>query len=156
MMAAAKVGAILVIGAGIGGIQAALDLAELGFKYDSSGSLPEKSKNYQYDNSIILKVPPSKFNAYFRLPLNLRMFYNRIYKREITILYFHPWEAIDMRSLISERKNLFSKYKNLLFRPDRWFNTGETFLNRLRTFISGALSRDLTFTTLKDLVEEKV
>ncbi|NHJ19400.1 MAG: hypothetical protein EAX91_00550 [Candidatus Lokiarchaeota archaeon] len=128
-------------------------LDELGFRYDSSGTPSKKSKNYQYDNSKILKVPPSNFNAFFRLPLNLRMLFNRIYKKELSILYFHPWEAIDMKSLISEQKNPFSKYKNLLFRPDRWFNTGDTFLNRLRTFIARSLSRNLVFFTLKELVE---
>ena len=128
-------------------------LDELGFRYDSSGTPSKKSKNYQYDNSKILKVPPSNFNAFFRLPLNLRMLFNRIYKKELSILYFHPWEAIDMKSLISEQKDPFSKYKNLLFRPDRWFNTGDTFLNRLRTFIARAFSRNLVFFTLKELIE---
>ncbi|MFX0011586.1 MAG: hypothetical protein ACFE9R_14835, partial [Candidatus Hermodarchaeota archaeon] len=76
-------------------------------------------------------------------------------KRETTILYFHPWEAIDMKSLIFDQENPFIKYKNLLFRPDRWFNTGDTFLGRLRNFITRALSRNHVFLTLKDLIESR-
>ena len=131
-------------------------LAELGFKYDSSGRPSRKSKNNQYDDSRIIRFPPSNFNAFFRLPLNLRSIFNRIYKRETTILYFHPWEAIDMKTLIYEQKNPSNKYKNLLFRPDRWFNTGDVFIERLRVFITSALSRNLVFTTLKELAEGKI
>ena len=130
-------------------------LADLGFRYDSSGNPPKKSSNYQYDTSKILKVPPSNFNAFFRLPLNFRILFSRIYKREVTVLYFHPWEAIDMKSLIFDQNNPFIKYKNFLFRPDRWFNTGAKFIDKLRTFIARALSRNLEFSTLKDLVERK-
>jgi peptidoglycan/xylan/chitin deacetylase (PgdA/CDA1 family) len=130
-------------------------LSDLGFKYDSSGNTPRNFKNYQFKDTEILKFPPSNFNAFFRLPLDLRIFFNRIKKRELTILYFHPWEAVDMKSLFFNQKNRFIKYKNILFRPDRWFNTGDAFIKRLRAFITEALSRNLSFIRLNDLVERR-
>ncbi|MHA2288620.1 MAG: polysaccharide deacetylase family protein [Promethearchaeota archaeon] len=131
-------------------------LAELGFRYDSSSNPLKKLKGYQFDDSEIREFPPSNLNAFLRLPLNLRMLFNRIYKRELTILYFHPWEAINMKTLILDQKSPFIRYKNLLFRPDRWFKTGDEFIYRLRAFITRALSRNLPFVTLKDLVERRI
>jgi peptidoglycan/xylan/chitin deacetylase (PgdA/CDA1 family) len=129
-------------------------LMKLGFKYDSSISSPKKLRLYQMEVSEIYEFPPSSFNAYFRFPINLRLFFNRFFKKDFIVLYFHPWEAINMRTLILSQNEAIIRYKNLLFRPDRWVNTGEKFLSRLRYFIKNAQSKGVRFVTLKDLILE--
>jgi peptidoglycan/xylan/chitin deacetylase (PgdA/CDA1 family) len=130
-------------------------LASLGFKYDSSISSPKNLKNYQIKLCQIHEFPPSNFNIYFRFPVNLQFFLKGLFNKNLVVLYFHPWEAIDMKSLILNQPNLFNRYRNLLFRPDRWVNTGDKFLDRLRFFIMEALSKKAEFVTLKDLIIEK-
>jgi len=130
-------------------------LAELGFKYDSSISSQRNLKKYQINGYQIYEFPPSNSNVFFRFPVNLQVFSNWIFKKNLDILYFHPWEAIDMRALIFNQLNLFNKCKNLLIRPDRWINTGDKFINRLRKFIKEALSEKVEFVTLKDLINYK-
>jgi len=130
-------------------------LANLGFKYDSSITSQRNLKKYQIDDSQIYEFPPSNFNMFFRLPVNIRFLSKWIFKKNLTILYFHPWEAINMKTLIFNHPNLFIKYKNLLIRPDRWVNTGDLFINRLRNFIKEALSKKIEFVTLKDLFIDK-
>jgi len=60
-----------------------------------------------------------------------------------------------MKALIFNQPNLFIKYKNLIIRPDRWVNTGDLFINRLKNFIKEALSKKIDFVTLKDLITDK-
>jgi hypothetical protein len=60
-----------------------------------------------------------------------------------------------MKALIFNQTNLLSKYKNLLIRIDRWVNTGDMFINRLRSFIKEALSKKIEFVTLRDLMISK-
>lgn len=127
-------------------------LASLGFKYDSSINSPKNLKKYQMNDSQIYEFPPSNYNIYFRLPLNLQFFSKRIFKKKLVILYFHPWEAVDMKALIFNQSNQFTKYKNIIFRPDRWVNTGDTFIQRLRKFIKVGLSKKVEFGSLKDLI----
>ncbi|MCK4383694.1 MAG: polysaccharide deacetylase family protein [Candidatus Lokiarchaeota archaeon] len=130
-------------------------LANLGFKYDSSISSQRNLKKYQIDNSKIYEFPPSNFNVFFRLPVNIRFLSKWIFRKNLTILYFHPWEAINMKALIFNQTNLFIKYKNLIIRPDRWVNTGDLFINRLRDFIKEALSKKIEIVTLKNLIIDK-
>lgn len=127
-------------------------LANLGFKYDSSISSPRNLKNYQMNAYQIYEFPPLNFNLYFRLPVNLQFILKGLFKKNLVVLYFHPWEAIDMKTLILNQPNLFNRCRNLLFRPDRWVNTGDKFLNRLRIFIEEALSKKVEFVTFKDLI----
>jgi len=126
-------------------------LANLGFKYDSSVSSKRYLKKYQIKACQIYEFPPSNYNIYFRIPLNLRFTSKWIFKKNLTVLYFHPWEAIDMKALFLNQLNIFKKSKNLLIRPDRWVNTGDEFLQRLRWFIKKALSNKAEFVSLKDL-----
>ena len=130
-------------------------LAELGFKYDSSINTSRNLKKYQMDAYQISEFHPSNSNIFFRFPINLKVFSNWIFKKNLEILYFHPWEAINMKALIFNQINLFNKYKNLLIRLDRWVNTGDKFLTRLRNFIEEALSKKVEFVTLKDLINDK-
>jgi len=130
-------------------------LADLGFKYDSSISSNRSLKNYKINESQIYEFHPSNFNVLFRLPLIFQFLSKWIFKKNLTILYFHPSEAIDMKALIFNQTNLLSKYKNLLIRIDRWVNTGDMFINRLRSFIKEALSKKVEFVTLRDLMISK-
>ncbi|NVM44881.1 MAG: polysaccharide deacetylase family protein [Candidatus Lokiarchaeota archaeon] len=130
-------------------------LANLGFKYDSSISSPKNLKKYQAIDAQIYEFPPSKYNIYFRIPLNLKFFSKRVFNKELVIIYFHPWEAIDMKALIFNQTNLFNKSKNLIFRPDRWVNTGDKFIQRLRNFIKEGFSKQVEFGTLKDLINNE-
>ena len=127
-------------------------LTELGFKYDSSISSHRNLKKYQINDSQIYEFPPSNFNVFFRFPVNIQFLSKWIFKKNLTILYFHPWEAINMKALIFNQTNQFSKYKNFFIRPDRWVNTGDIFINRLRNFIKEALSKKVGFVTLRDLM----
>jgi len=127
-------------------------LADLGFKYDSSINSSRNLKKYQINDCQIYEFHPSNYNIFFRLPINLKFFSKWIFKKNLTILYFHPWEAINMKALFFNQTNLFNKYKNLLIRPDRWVNTGDLFIKRLRNFIKEALSKKVEFVTLRDLM----
>jgi len=130
-------------------------LSELGFKYDSSINSSRNLKKYHIDAYQIYEFSPSNSNVFFRFPVNLQVFFNWIFKKNLEILYFHPWEAIDMRTLIFNQTSLFNKFNNPFIRPDRWINTGDKFLNRLRKFIKEALSEKVEFVLLKDLVDYK-
>ncbi|MFX0046695.1 MAG: polysaccharide deacetylase family protein [Candidatus Hermodarchaeota archaeon] len=130
-------------------------LADLGFKYDSSISSQKNMKKYQLNTCHIYEFPPSNDNIYFRIPLNLNFTSKWIFKKDLTVLYFHPWEAIDMKTLFLDQLNVFKRCKNLIIRPDRWVNTGDKFLNRLSNFIKEALSKKAEFFTLKELITYK-
>jgi hypothetical protein len=61
-----------------------------------------------------------------------------------------------MKSLILNHDDPRTKYNSLLFRPDRWFNTGTKFLNKLSYFIDKCMSEKANFVTLKDLLADEV
>ena len=128
-------------------------LNDLGFKYDSSIKR-KNSQHYQAKNLKIQEFHPSSFYPFFRLPLSFYFIRKWIFRRELTILYFHSWEAIDVRSLILNQNNKLNLFKNFFFRLDRWFNTGDSFINRIRKFIEEALLKQAEFVTLKQLAIE--
>ncbi len=127
-------------------------LTDLGFKYDSSIVSPKKFANYKTNNYVIQEFYPSRIYPYFRIPFFSYFVRKRIFKKALTILYFHSWEAIDIRSLLSNQNNKLDRFKNYFFRFDRWINTGNSFLTRIRKFIKDALSKKVEFVTLKQLV----
>jgi len=130
-------------------------LNDLGFKYDSSISSRKKSLYYQTKNFKIQEFHPSSYYTFFRLPLSFYFIRKWIFKKELTILYFHSWEAIDIKSLILNQKSKLNLVKNYLFRLDRWINTGDLFITRIRKFIKEALSKKAEFVTLKQLTTIK-
>jgi hypothetical protein len=87
--------------------------------------------------------------------MNQRSIRKKISKNELIIPYFHIWEAIDMKSLILNQKGRFNLLGSILFRPDRWFKTGESFIKKLESFIEIAYSEDKSFDTLNHLIKEK-
>jgi len=126
-------------------------LDNLGFKYDSSITSPKKLKYYQLSNSQIQEFHPSELSVFFRLPLSYSLLRKRIFKKELVILYFHPWEAISMKDIIFNQSHGFNLFKNIQFRPDRWVNTGTSFITRLISFIKESNSKKAEFMSLKQL-----
>ena len=130
-------------------------LNNLGFKYDSSIKSPKKLKNYQINNSQIQEFHPSNLSIFFRLPMSYSYLRKRIFKEKLVILYFHPWEAINMKEIILKQSNTFNIFKNLVFRPDRVCNTGRKFIIRFENFIKESISKNAEFIMLKELLSEQ-
>jgi hypothetical protein len=130
-------------------------LENLGFEYDSSVKSSKSLKVYQTKQNKIQEFHPSEFSAFFRLPLCNSLLRKRIFKKELVILYFHTWEAINMKNLAFTQINLFNFFKNFQLRPDRWFNTGNCFTSRFISFIKESISKKAEFITLKQLCREK-
>ncbi|MFX0039653.1 MAG: polysaccharide deacetylase family protein [Promethearchaeota archaeon] len=129
-------------------------LNDLGFKYDSSINLRKKSEYYQKKTYEVHEFYPLSVYAYFRLPLVFYIIKKWIFKKEQIILYFHSWEAIDTKELIFMQKSKLNLFKNLFFRPDRWINTGDSFITRINKFIKEALFKNAKFVTLKQLLKD--
>jgi len=126
-------------------------LEESGYKYDSS--LPKFNKKQENNNHKyqIYEYPPYNFNFYFRVSF-LNLFLKRtLKKRELTVLFAHPWEAIDIKKLLKEKTNRKTRIKNLFIRPDRWKNTGDKFLKRFERFIKEYISKEYKFIILKEI-----
>jgi len=123
-------------------------LNDLGFKYDSSISTRKKMQYYQTNNYEIQEFHPLDIYTVFRLPMSSFLLRKWILKKKLIVLYFHSWEAIDMKSLMHDL-NLF---KNSSYRIDRWINTGESFITRINKLIKEALFKKAEFITLKQLM----
>ncbi len=130
-------------------------LENLGFEYDSSIKSSKSLKAYQTRQNKIQEFHPSEFSAFFRLPLSYSLLRKKIFKKELVILYFHPWEAINMKNLAFTQSNLFNFVKYFQFRPDRWINTGNCFTARFISFIKESISKKAKFMTLNQLYCEK-
>ena len=127
-------------------------LNDLGFKYDSSISSHKKSESYYLKDYNIQEFHPFNLYFLFRLPIGFSFIKKWVFKKELSILYFHSWEAIDIKRLILNQSNKFNLFKDYFFRIDRWVNTGDLFIKRLRNFIKEALSKKVEFVTLRDLM----
>jgi peptidoglycan/xylan/chitin deacetylase (PgdA/CDA1 family) len=127
-------------------------LDKLGFKYDSSIVSPKKLKYYQSDNFQIQEFHPLNSNFFFRLPLSYPIFRKWIFKKKLVILYFHPWEAINMKKLFLNQKNPLSIFRTMIFRPDRWYNTGNKFILRFSNFLKESVAKKIEFITLDQLI----
>jgi len=130
-------------------------LESLGFKYDSSIKSPKILKNYQVEGCKIHEFHPSELGTLFRLPLSDSLLRKRIYRKKLVILYFHSWEAVNMKSIVFNQTHGINFVKNFQFRPDRWVNTGNLFISRIISFISESISRKAEFVSLKQLLIEK-
>ncbi|NVM38080.1 MAG: polysaccharide deacetylase family protein [Candidatus Lokiarchaeota archaeon] len=126
-------------------------LTDLGFKYDSSISTRKKVQYYQTNRFEIQEFHPMDIYTVFRLPLSSFLLRKWILKKELIVLYFHSWEAIDIKSLMCNL-NLF---KNSSYRIDRWINTGDSFIITLNKFINEAISKKAEFCTLKQFITKK-
>ena len=128
-------------------------LQRLGFEYDSSITSFKKARELEkkYD---IKEFVPSKKSGYLRFGLSNRHLISPKSQNNVTVLYFHPWEFLNMRELILKRTNQLKFIKNLLFRPDRWLNTGLPFKSKLCDLIDFILLKKGEFVTLKQICSE--
>ncbi|TFG25676.1 MAG: hypothetical protein EU529_00250 [Promethearchaeota archaeon] len=127
-------------------------LNNLGFKYDSSIKTPKKLIYFQKEKYQIQEFHPSNLNILFRLPMGSSFLRKWTYRNELVVLCFHPWEAIDVKSLFFNNKNLLDIIKNIIFRPDRVGNTGDVFISRIENFIEESLSKEAEFVSLNQLL----
>jgi len=119
-------------------------LEDLGFRYDSSmASFMPSHRNIKVD------IPEFKLvvsNVTLRFPGGPTIFKKVCRKNLFPVLFFHPWEAIDMRKFLPRAP------KNFFLRPDNWFNTGEPFLKKLRSLL-GDLTDEFDFVFLRDMIK---
>ena len=129
-------------------------LNNLGFKYDSSINSHKKLKYYQINDNQIQEFHPSNLSILFRLPNLISESFLRkwIYKKNLIILCFHPYEAINIKTLMFNQSNVFNIFNNILFRPDRWGNTGNAFITRISKFIKESISKKAEFISLNQLI----
>ncbi|MFX0003021.1 MAG: polysaccharide deacetylase family protein [Candidatus Hodarchaeota archaeon] len=129
-------------------------LNDLGFKYDSSIRRHKNSEYYIIPSHKIREFYPSSVYIYFRLPMFYYFVKKWIFRKELNVLYFHVWEAINIKELILKQTSKLNSFINLFFRLDRWINTGKPFLIRIKKFIKEAVSKNVEFVTLKQLIGE--
>jgi peptidoglycan/xylan/chitin deacetylase (PgdA/CDA1 family) len=129
-------------------------LADLKFKYDSSIK-PKHAKNYPITVPEIREFHPLSIYPFFRIPLTFYFIRKWVLRQDLVVLFFHSWEAINIRKLLNSKKINSKLVKTLLFRPDRWINTGDRFIFRLKKFIDDALSKKVEFITLNSLIDSK-
>jgi len=122
-------------------------LKSLGFIYDSSLILFKKlnSPLKREIKEFWLTFP----NVFFRFPLGYQLFWIGSFLTSVSVLYFHPWEAIDVRSLFLPQPHYF---RNIFSRPDRWLNSGSKFLLLLSRFIQSHLEHGFQFKSIRDLL----
>lgn len=129
-------------------------LHNLGFKYDSSIKSRNKIKFKKQNYYQIQEMHPLDISL--RFPLGHSLLKKLILIKKLSILYLHPLEVIDVKSLLLKQKNKLNIFKDFSFRPDRWINTGDTFINRITNFIEEAFSKKAEFVTLKKVIIKKV
>ncbi|MFX0104606.1 MAG: polysaccharide deacetylase family protein [Candidatus Hodarchaeota archaeon] len=127
-------------------------LNNIGFKYDSSIRSPRMLKSYQIDVNQIQEYYPLNFNALLRLPMGYSLFRKMISKKNLSILCFHPWEAINMKDLILNQISIFDIFKRIMFRPDRVVNTGDSFIIKMNSLIKEYILKKAEFIVLKQLL----
>jgi len=125
-------------------------LAKSGFKYDSSMSYFRPSHLAIHTELAEYRVQlPS---ALLRFPGGLQLFETVCSVSAFPVLFFHSWEAIDMpprQGFANVNASLASWYT----RPDRWCNTGQSFLERLRALIRHLIAREYHFVTLREVTD---
>jgi len=126
-------------------------LEESGYLYDSSLPNFDKNQEFNKDKYQIYEYPPYNFNFYFRISFLNFLLKRKLKKRELTVLFAHPWEAIDIKKLLKEKTTRKTRMKNLFLRPDRWKNTGDKFLKRFERFIKEYISKEYKFIILKEI-----
>jgi peptidoglycan/xylan/chitin deacetylase (PgdA/CDA1 family) len=124
-------------------------LAEVGFKYDSS-------LTYFTPRHILMKARLPEFrvqlpSALLNFPMGLQAFKAICRANSFPVIFFHSWEAVDVRSLLNS-PSLDSPPLRKYLRPDMWVNTGEMFLKRLEILIKCLLGLGLRFITLRDFL----
>jgi len=126
-------------------------LPKMSFKYDSSITYFRPS-HFVIDPTLTeyrIQLP----SGLLRFPGGLRLFETACKASSFPVLCFHSWEAIDMRLLLRS-VNTNAALRNWCMRPDRWYNTGYPFLERLKSLVTSLRAQDFRFVTLKDAIEK--
>lgn len=118
-------------------------LTQLGFKYDSSIPLFKKKKPLVPQNQI-KEFPPFVSNAIIRFPYGLRKLKRAIPPDQVAVVYFHPWEFVNMKKHVS--------IKDFFLRPDRWIKTGRKFLSLFEQIIAHFQDINYEFRRLGELI----
>ncbi|MHA1144187.1 MAG: polysaccharide deacetylase family protein [Candidatus Helarchaeota archaeon] len=118
-------------------------LVRTGFKYDSS--IPTFKKGLKIGQDLGLKeFSPCFSNALLRFPRGFQKLLKAAKQDNLAVLYFHPWEFVNMRKHVS--------IKDLLTRPDRWIKTGKKFLQLLEKIIAYFQDSGVRFVQLDELI----
>lgn len=128
-------------------------LAKLRFRYDSSMTYFRPS-HFVIDAELAeyrVQLP----SALLRFPEGLRLFETVCSLSAFPVFFFHSWEAIDMR-LLRGFSNGDVSLADWYARPDKWYNTGQSFLKRLRALIKRLTAKDFHFVTLKEITDESL
>jgi len=119
-------------------------LEEIGFKYDSSKGTFMRS-HYNINTNHLQEFELGISNVILRLPGGLKKFKKYCNKNSLSILFFHPWEAINMRTLLPK------SIKNYYMRPNNWYKTGNVFMKKLESLIEYLIESNFEFIVLRDL-----
>ena len=113
-------------------------LVELGFRVDSTKARHKGWKSGITELGGILEVPATTTSMVTRLPWRIQERFHRKFESPIVYI-FHPWEFVRMPRTL---------------RPDCWFGTGESALEKLRKLIEFHLDSGARFLTLREFYEE--
>jgi peptidoglycan/xylan/chitin deacetylase (PgdA/CDA1 family) len=124
-------------------------LAETGFRYDSSIT-------YFRPRHLMIKTSFPEFrvqlpSALLNFPNGLQVFRTMCRVSSFPVIFFHCWEAVDVRSLLNSADTDLARIRRH-FRPDMWINTGNVFLKRLTILVKDLLDSGFRFTTLQNVV----
>lgn len=126
-------------------------LVEIGFKYDSSITCfrPQHFMMKTSFPEFRVQLPSALLN----FPTGLQAFKTMCRVSSFPVIFFHCWEAVDVRSLL-DSANIDSVLVKRHIRPDIWINTGNVFLERLTILVKYLLDSGFRFTTLRDVVSQ--
>lgn len=109
-------------------------LEEEGFLYDSSVAAYKPPFFQRRTESKIVRVPATITSSFLRLPTGI--FIPLLKRSKAPVIFFHPWEFVDM--------------SDTPIRLDCKFNTGEKALKNLTVLIRDLKAEDYNFLTLQE------
>ena len=124
-----------------------ITLRKLRFQYDSS--LTYFKFSHWHLKPGLREFPTMFPNVIFRFPMGSYLYRIGSLLNNLPVFYFHPWEAIDVRSLFFQKPHYSW---NIFSRPDRWLNSGSHFIKFLSQFIQFHLTHGFQFKALRDLL----
>ncbi len=113
-------------------------LMELGFKVDSTKARHKGWREGVAELNGVLEVPATTTSIVTRLPWKIQEGFHRKFESPIVYI-FHPWEFVKMPKKL---------------RPDCWFGTGKSALEKLKKLIEFHLENGARFVTLREFYEE--
>jgi len=124
-------------------------LMEIGFRYDSSMTCfrPQHLMMKTSFPEFRVQLP----SAILNFPNGLQVFKAICRVCSFSVIFFHCWEAVDVRSLLNS-SDIGSVPVKRYLRPDMWINTGSVFLERLTMLVKYLSESGFRFTTLRDVV----